>query len=166
MKGLGDEELERFRRAVAAAASRPQVRHAVKNVYAALEDAISLRRPICAASGRCCRFEEVGHRLYVTTMELAAFLHDVPEIRPAGDPGRCPYQLDRLCSVHEARPFGCRVFFCDATATMWQQEQYARYHAELKRLHDELEVPYFYVEWRQGLAMTAGLEIAPCRLST
>ncbi|MGH7214404.1 MAG: hypothetical protein ACREIT_06545, partial [Tepidisphaeraceae bacterium] len=68
-----------------------------------------------------------------------------------GGQSGCPFQLDKLCTVHAIRPFGCRIFFCDSTATQWQQEQYERFHAELKRLHEQLDVPYFYVEWRQAL---------------
>src|SRR5207302_8827860 len=103
------------------------------------------------------------HRLDVTPMELAAFLHDLRRAGPS--PGRnsrpedgpalpsgCPFQVDGLCSVHPIRPFGCRVFFCDATSTNWQNDQYERLHKELKRLHEALAVPYFYVEWRQALA--------------
>jgi hypothetical protein len=65
-----------------------------------------------------------------------------------------------LCSVHTIRPFGCRIFFCDATATDWLAEQYERFHARIRRLHEELAVPYFYVEWREGLR-AAGLASAP-----
>ena len=43
------------------------------------------------------------------------------------------------------------MFFCDATSTDWQNETYERFHARLKRLHEELGVPYRYVEWRQAL---------------
>lgn len=122
-------------------------------MYAELQGEIDARRPLCQASGRCCRFEEFGHRLYVTTVELAAFVASLPErvVASPWDGTGCPFQLDRLCSVHAARPFGCRVFFCDATATEWQNERYERFHADLKRLHEELKVPYFYVEWRAAL---------------
>jgi hypothetical protein len=43
------------------------------------------------------------------------------------------------------------MFFCDATSTEWQNETYEHFHARLKRLHEELEVPYFYVEWRRAI---------------
>jgi len=64
----------------------------------------------------------------------------------------CPYQISGLCDVHPIRPFGCRIFFCDSTSTDWQHEQYERFHAELKALHETLGVPYFYLEWREALA--------------
>ena len=49
------------------------------------------------------------------------------------------------------RPFGCRVFFCDSTSDAWQHERSERLHSELKRLHETMGVPYFYVEWRLAL---------------
>jgi hypothetical protein len=150
---LSEEQQVDLRRAVQAAAGREDVRGAIQNVYIALQDAIDLRKPICQTSGRCCHFEEFGHCLFVTTMELAAFSAQLPpQARPftAGTPG-CPFQSAGLCSVHLIRPFGCRIFFCDQTATQWQQEQYERFHKELQRLHSELGVPYFYVEWREAL---------------
>src|SRR4051812_50089543 len=110
-------------------------------------------------SGRCCRFEEYGHRLFVTTLELAAFLHEIEQstaagksaARPGWDGTGCPFQSGRLCSVHAIRPFGCRMFFCDATSTEWQNQAYEHFHARLKRLHEDLAVPYVYMEWRRGL---------------
>jgi Fe-S-cluster containining protein len=153
MHRLSSEQVEQFAAAVRHAA-RNDVRAAVANVYRALQDAIDLRRPLCTTSGRCCRFEEFGHRLFVTTMEMAAFVSQTDRpFSPVGWDGTgCPFQLKGLCDVHTIRPFGCRVFFCDATSTQWQSEQYERLHKELKRLHEELNVPYFYVEWREALA--------------
>jgi Fe-S-cluster containining protein len=152
--------------AVHAAARRAEVCAAVQAVYTDLQQQIDLRHPLCQLSGRCCHFEEWGHRLYVTTMELASF---VAGLERATEPTRmevladisdgrgCPFQAGKLCGVHAIRPFGCRIYFCDATAQEWQQEQYAHFHARLRRLHDELAVPYFYLEWRQALAGLFGV---------
>jgi Fe-S-cluster containining protein len=142
--------------AVHSAAHRDEVREAIHALYADLQRKIDDRRPVCIASGRCCRFEEFGHRLYVTTMELAAFLHELQRLAAptaSGDwDGRgCLFQRNKLCGVHAIRPFGCRMFFCDATSTDWQQEQYERFHERLKLLHEQLAVPYFYIEWREAL---------------
>lgn len=148
---------QELRKAVEEAAGRADVSEAVGRVYRELQAEIDRRRPTCVVSGRCCRFEEYGHRLYVTTLELAAFmrgLSELPESRTAqisADPGRCPFQIKKLCGVHAIRPFGCRVFFCDESATDWQHEQYERFHSRLRSLHEELGVPYFYVEWRAAL---------------
>ncbi|MDB5297503.1 MAG: hypothetical protein JWO31_3486, partial [Phycisphaerales bacterium] len=79
----------------------------------------------------------------------------------AWDGTGCPYQVGGRCGVHPARPFGCRIFFCDATADVWQQEQYESFHAEIRRLHDRFGVPYHYVEWREGLRAVAGGDDGP-----
>ena len=148
---------ELLRQSVNQAAGRADVLAALAALYADVRQQIDVRRPLCEMSGRCCRFEEYGHRLFVTTLELAAFVGELRQLGrhhpPQGWDGTgCPFQSHKLCTVHAIRPFGCRMFFCDATSTEWQNEQYERFHARLKRLHEELSVPYFYVEWRQALA--------------
>lgn len=146
-------------RHVYTAAGRVEVREAVEAIYANLKREIDLRKPVCKTSGRCCRFEEFGHRLFVTTIELAAFVYqlemqDLAESREATlwDGTGCPFQSKGLCSVHSIRPFGCRIFFCDASSTKWQHEQYEHFHVQLKQLHESLGVPYRYLEWRTALA--------------
>lgn len=140
---------------------------AVEAVYTDLAADTAARKPRCDASGRCCNFDGFGHRLYVTTLELIAFSArltpssaGLSQPRPGAAPTSlpmltlppaCPYQIDRLCSVHSIRPFGCRIYFCDPTATEWQNERYEQYHAELKAAHTRLDIRYFYVEWRQAL---------------
>ncbi|MEM7680690.1 MAG: hypothetical protein AAF288_01920 [Planctomycetota bacterium] len=42
-------------------------------------------RAVCRNSGRCCRFEQYGHRLYVTGLETASFLLRVEADAVAGD---------------------------------------------------------------------------------
>lgn len=148
-----DDEL---RQAVNCAAGRVDVPEALRRLYAEVQGEIDHRRPVCVMSGRCCRFEEYGHRMFVTTVELVAFVHDLraapPRPRAAPwDGAGCPFQSNKMCGVHAIRPFGCRMFFCDPTSTEWQNDAYERFHARLKRMHEELGVPYFYTEWRRAL---------------
>jgi len=155
---LTDSQLQEARDAILSASSRQDVRAAVTQIYQDLQQQIDARRPLCILSGRCCHFEEFGHRLYVTTLELATFLHDLrqtpsPYLPTSPSQPGCPFQLNKLCSVHKIRPFGCRLFFCDSTSTDWQHEQYQHFHTRLRQLHDDLAVPYFYLEWRQALAL-------------
>jgi Fe-S-cluster containining protein len=145
-----------FSRTVEEVARRPEVLEAVSRLYADVQREIDSRKPVCVMSGRCCRFEEYGHRLFVTTVELAAFVHDLRQRETNSPPhswdgSGCPFQSNKMCGVHAIRPFGCRMFFCDATSTEWQNGQYEQFHARLRRLHEELNVPYFYVEWRLAL---------------
>jgi Fe-S-cluster containining protein len=121
----------------------------------------------CQQSGRCCRFESFGHKLYVSGLEIAWFrlLAGDPPARagdsavglPVIDPKRdgCPYQVDGACSVHKHRPFACRVFFCQEGSDAWQTQRYEAFQLQIKRLHEELGLPYRYMEWRRGLADAA-----------
>jgi Fe-S-cluster containining protein len=148
-----DDEGSPLAHAVRAAASRADVVRAVGELYADVAAAVDTRRPRCEMSGRCCRFEEYDHRLYVTTLELAAFVAQLQQSpNPAWDGTGCPFQRSKLCGVHAIRPFGCRIYFCDPTSTQWQNDAYEQFHARIQRLHGELGVPYLYVEWRAALA--------------
>lgn len=140
-----------FGQSVLHAARRPEVIEAIFAIYAAVQTEIDARRPRCEMSGRCCHFDTYGHRLYVTTLEFAAFVATT-KVAAVANSGSCPFQHGKLCVAHETRPFGCRIFFCDPTADQWQNEQYERFHADLKKLHQSLGVPYHYVEWRAGLS--------------
>jgi Fe-S-cluster containining protein len=88
-------------------------------------------------------------------MELATFAHDIGRFaapKPWDGTG-CPFQINKRCGVHPIRPMGCRLFFCDATSTVWQQQLYENFHSQLKRLHESLDVPYAYMEWRESLSL-------------
>lgn len=132
------------------AARRREVIEAVDAVYAAVQLEIDARRPRCDLSGRCCHFEAYGHRLYVTSIELAAFVA-TNTVAAEDNPGSCPFQRGKLCAAHATRPFGCRIFFCDPTADEWQAARYEEFHAQLKALHVRFDVQYFYMEWRAAL---------------
>jgi hypothetical protein len=128
MLRLTDEQARVFADAVAAVGDRGATE--IRQLYEAFESERAVVQPRCDASGACCRFEAYGHRLFITTLEMAAFCR---------------------CSAHVWRPFGCRVYFCDERTTRWQQDQYERTHAAVRALHDRHSVPYLYVEWRAAL---------------
>lgn len=152
------------------AAKREAIDLAIRELYAELAKAVAERRPVCNASGRCCKFETYGHRLYVTTLEIAWFLQHVKPAKPietAPSDGQrislhqlsqspsqdaCPYQIDGLCSVHTVRPLGCRVYFCEEGTESWQQDTTELFLDRLKQLHLDEGLPYQYMEWRAGLA--------------
>lgn len=129
----------------------------------AIADETRRQRPLCVASGCCCRFEAFGHRLYVTLLEARGVVDrlrrelgrdlDEATIDSAIVRGACPFLVDRTCSVHAIRPFACRTFFCDPEAELWQQELHERMHAQVRALHDEIGEPYRYGEWREMLRM-------------
>lgn len=160
------------------AAKRDAIDASIRALYADLAEVVAERRPVCNASGRCCKFEQYGHRLYVTGLEIAWFLRGVQGLgsgvrgehaetsgvgislqqlepatshqQPAPAPN-CPYQISGLCSTHTIRPLGCRAFFCEEGTEAWQQDTTEHFLDRLKRLHAEHDLPYAYMEWRAGL---------------
>lgn len=148
---------------VRAAMQIPALPQRVVLLYHEMEKQITAIAPRCEMSGRCCRFEEYGHRLFVTTAEMAAFIHE-SKSRPAMgrlitkvDGGSCRFQENGMCMAHPIRPMGCRLFFCDQRYEQSLQALYESMHAQLKAIHNELAVPYAYVEWRQALDAVAPL---------
>ena len=87
----------------------------LRAIYADLDAEVARLAPACELSGRCCRFEEYGHTLFLSGPEAALLLAEAPApSRPLDDGASCPWQDARgLCSAREARPLGCRVYFCD-----------------------------------------------------
>lgn len=153
-------------------AASPAVRLELESVYADASEAIRLRGPACWASGRCCNFESAGHLLYVTGLEAAYTIAQLPErptpgsaatpsfpestlrllvLEDAKRRGGCPFQAGNLCGVHTIKPLGCRVYFCDRSAKTWQQELSERLIERVRALHDRFSIEYRYGEWRQML---------------
>lgn len=167
---------------VISARTRDGVSADVAELLRQAETEITALNPKCDASGRCCRFEEYGHRLYVTTAELIHFAAimtaeagveaadqtssasgthkqiSLPQYFAEAQPLGCPYQVERLCHARAARPLGCRIYFCDPSAQSWQNTLYERYHQQLKATHLRWDVEYAYIEWRSALslALSAG----------
>ncbi len=155
-----------------AAVSRADVRGELEAVYAAAAGAIAERGPACWASGRCCNFEKTGHLLYVTGLEAAytVWMGRERECAARTEPpglrsglslkvvrgGACPFQDGNLCGVHEIKPLGCRVYFCDKSAQGWQQELSERLLADIRAIHTRHGIEYRYGEWRGMLTEVRG----------
>ncbi len=152
---------------LSAAASGP-LSWELSALYAELAQAVTHRAPICNTSGRCCHFESWGHRLYVTGFEAAyawARLEGERRPTPAGvssalERGGCPFQPELLCTIHLIRPLGCRIFFCDESATRWQEETYERFQSRLREMHDRAGLAYLYAEWRALLGLFSESAVA------
>ena len=91
----------------------PELRSEVLAVYAAADAAVAAAGPKCDASGRCCRFKEYGHTLFVSNLEAEVLLDAAPPYEKPVSGDFCPFQVDDLCTAREPRPLGCRVYFCD-----------------------------------------------------
>lgn len=135
-----------------------QLPQRISGLHHQVERAVAEIGPRCEMSGRCCRFEEYGHRLFVTTAEVAVFASSIVSAPAAGihtgtlDGEGCRFQVNGICTAHQIRPIGCRLFFCDNRHEEALQSLYEEIHRQLKALHTELGIAYAYVEWRQALA--------------
>lgn len=130
------------------AAARPEVIAAMEAFYADADRQIAAQAPVCWNKGECCRFGEFGHRLYVTALEVVYYLAmgggaRVSEVTADA----CPHALDGKCQARSRRPLGCRVFYCDPAARHWQGPLTEEMLDRLRRMHEELEVRYFYADW-------------------
>jgi Fe-S-cluster containining protein len=85
----------------------------VRDLYTAVDAEVAAAGPRCDASGRCCRFKEWGHVLYLTQIEADVLLSEAPPYQAPVSPDFCPFQKENLCTAREPRPLGCRIYFCD-----------------------------------------------------
>ena len=58
--------------------SREDMRQRVMAIYAAADAAVAAAGPRCDASGRCCRFTEYGHTLFISQLEAEVLLAAAP----------------------------------------------------------------------------------------
>ncbi len=142
--------------AVSSAAQREDVRLVMAAFYARADARIAAQPGTCWNKGACCRFGEFDHRLYVTALEVAYYLA-MGEAKAPGVTDACPHAYEGKCHVRDRRPLGCRIFFCDPAAQDWQGPLTEELHAELRRMHDDLGVPYFYADWMTVLRHLSGV---------
>lgn len=85
----------------------------VLELYHEVDQAVAAAGPVCVASGRCCRFKEHGHTLFLSNLEAAVLLAGAPAYTPPVSSDYCPFQQGTLCTAREPRPLGCRIYYCD-----------------------------------------------------
>jgi hypothetical protein len=118
----------------------------LRALYDELDAEVAGLGPICQLSGRCCRFQEYGHMLFVSALETQFLLDNAPEPERPLDQGQtCPWQdsLNR-CRARGARPLGCRVYFCDAAYQGHCEDLSERFIVRLKQLTNKYDVPWEY----------------------
>jgi Fe-S-cluster containining protein len=124
-------------------------RIALRAIYAAAERAIAARPELhCQLSGRCCRFREAGHELYLTRLEYEE-MAERGGTREA-DPAACPWLENGLCANREGRALGCRTYFCSDEAAAAEVTE--TFHAEIRALHEQLAIPYVYASLHQHMS--------------
>jgi hypothetical protein len=121
-------------------------REAVYAIYGELDAEIARLAPVCRRSGRCCRFAEYGHTLFVSAPEAELLLTDAPApSRPLDDGATCPWQDQAgRCTARQARPLGCRVYFCDPSYEESAFGLSELFLGRLKQLVERLDLPWGY----------------------
>jgi Fe-S-cluster containining protein len=120
------------------------LRDRVHEIYAAADREIAAAGPACAASGRCCRFAEYGHTLFVSGLEADVLLAAAPPYERPVSADFCPFQQGNLCTAREPRPLGCRVYYCDPGYEETGNAITEKYLRRLKELADEAGVGWRY----------------------
>src|SRR6266478_6431535 len=90
-----------------------ELRHQVLELYREVDQAVAAAGPVCVASGRCCRFREYGHVLFLSKLEADVLLAEAPPYEAPVTADYCPFQQGNLCTAREPRPLGCRIYYCD-----------------------------------------------------
>ncbi len=131
-----------------------EARLPLRALYGELDQAVAELAPVCQLSGRCCRFEEYGHTLFLSAAEAAVLIADAPPpVRPYDQGASCPWQ-DRhgRCTAREARPLGCRVYFCDPRYDDQAPILTERFLIRFKEAADQRGWPWDYAPLHRHLA--------------
>lgn len=138
----------------------PEVRQRVFAVYRAADDAVATHQPICQKSGRCCRFTEYGHTLFLSEMEAEILLEGATITTSSRD--SCPFQVEGLCTAREQRPLACRIYFCDVTFQEAMPVIAEEFNRQLKRIVDDTGLPWRYAPLHEFMAERCGIEPEKC----
>ncbi len=143
-----------------------EAREPLAELYRELDQAVAELAPVCELSGRCCRFKEYGHTLFLSEPEAAVLIADAPApVRPLDSGETCPWQDAKgRCVARGARPLGCRVYFCDPAYEDQAPEISERFLGRLKALCDARGWSWSYAPLHRHLAAAqaeGALEAAP-----
>ena len=116
----------------------------VQAIYREVDKEVAAAGPVCVASGRCCRFKEHGHVLYVSNLEAEVLLAAAPAYEAPVSADFCPFQKDNLCTAREPRPLGCRIYYCDPSYQETGNQITEKYLGQLKQLADSNGVEWQY----------------------
>jgi hypothetical protein len=135
----------------------PETKRRVLEIYRDVDAEVRAAGPVCVASGRCCRFKEMGHVLYLSNLEAEVLLDGAPPFEGPISPDFCPFQKENLCTAREPRPLGCRVYYCDPNYQETGNALTEKYLGKLKTVAAEENV-----EWRYAplhVFLTEALEM-------
>ena len=119
-------------------------RSQVLELYKQVDREVDAAGPVCVASGKCCRFTEYGHVLYLSNLEADVLLAAAPTYDKPVSADFCPFQKENLCTAREPRPLGCRVYYCDPNYQETSREITEKYLLKLKQLAEANDIPWEY----------------------
>ena len=132
-------------------------RRKVLELYAEVDRDVAAAGPVCIASGRCCRFKEYGHTLFLSNLEAEVLLAGAPPYEQPVTSDFCPFQKENLCTAREPRPLGCRVYYCDPNYQETGTQISEKYVRRLKDLAVAEGVPWHYAPLHHFLNQTDGV---------
>jgi len=121
-----------------------QLRRQVLELYTEVDRDVAAAGPVCVASGRCCRFKEYGHTLFLSNLEADVLLSAAPPYEAPVSSEFCPFQKGNLCNAREPRPLGCRIYYCDPSYQETGTALSEKYLHRLKQLAEEQGVAWLY----------------------
>ncbi len=121
-----------------------ELRRQVLALYEDVDREVAAAGPVCVASGRCCRFKEYGHVLFLSNLEADVLLAQAPPYEPPVTPDFCPFQKENLCTAREPRPLGCRIYYCDPSYQETGNRLTEKYLHRLKELAQAQGIAWCY----------------------
>jgi hypothetical protein len=121
-----------------------RLRLEVLQLYDEVDKEVAAVGPVCVASGKCCRFKEYGHTLFVSRLEAAVLLAAAPPYEAPVSADFCPFQKDNLCTAREPRPLGCRVYYCDPKYQETGSQITEKYLDRLKQISADNQLDWQY----------------------
>jgi hypothetical protein len=138
-----------------------ELRRRVLELYQDVDRQVAAAGPVCVASGRCCRFKEYGHTLFLSNLEAELVLGSAPAYETPVSPDFCPFQQGNLCTAREPRPLGCRIYYCDPAYQETGNRITEQALQRLKALACERELNWLYAPLHQFLNNPASATTAP-----
>ena len=123
--------------------------NAIEEVYQWIDSEVE-NTGDCKACGDCCDFEIFGHRLYVTSVELAYFAEKMKRDLRKMDTDVCPYKIDGKCTVYPHRFAGCRIFACGRNEDI-ESNLSEKSLQKLKQIGEQHQIPYQYKDLKTAL---------------
>lgn len=118
----------------------------VESIYGLIDRQRAKTGAKCAACGKCCDFHNYGHKLFVTSVELAYLKvrlgqENMRQMRN----GACGFNEHGRCSIYPNRFAGCRIYSCKSDPAA-QNELTEAVLRKIKKLCRQTGAAYHYSE--------------------